>query len=993
LLDEVVDTAQRRLLFRYDRRRRLVAIEQAVGDASRALVRYAYTDAGELASAENGAGEVERYRYDGRHRLAEKVLATGQSFRYQYDPEGGRCVRVVGKDGFHSLELTFDDAAQTTAVTGTAEPRLLTWDHRGAVLREETLDGNWVEAFTFDDDFYVLEETNAAGEVIAHAYDERGHLVELVMPDGIAYRFAYEADRPVSYEGPDGTMKMTYDERGTLRAVEDALGQPWVFLVDAYGRTTGVDGAAGPVWRFEYDDQHNLQKATDALGATQRWEHDAWGRVIAVADPVGRLRRMTYDGADRVVRIDRPDGGVELYRYDGADNLVEVTRPSRRREATDIVGLRAGARDFEPDGSTWQATHDDTEKPKVIINPKGERFELGYDRAGRITEMQSFDGARTRYQYDTAGRVARVEEQDGSWRSFAYDAGGRLVNEACPHGAQELCYDKHGNLVEALLEDHHGNVVVELQRDDLGRIVADLQNGRGVRYAYDRQGRLAERVLPDGKTTRFHYDAVGRLNGLDHDGDKVLLQRDAAGREVRRYAYRGEIDVAQSFDAGDRLTEQWVARGSGAGRAVLVHRVHRYDVDGRPTSTQDDRWGEESYTHDDLDRLIGLDARGHSERFEYDAAGSLVGVGVAGSPSGHWDLAPGNVLKRTQRYRFEYDELRRRVERHDMTGPGEERGVTRTYWDARGSLREVHLPSGAVVHFTYDMFGRRLRKLVVPAPPTTEGEPPGLPRVTEYVWEGDALAMEIDSERGVRTFVHEPESIHPVLQIEGSETFLIVSDGRGWVRELVDAQGQIAWAGVHDAWGRLRKEDAKRKVRCPFRMLGHYDDEETGLAYARYRYFDPEVARWLSPDPLSLAGGPNLFQLPGAPTLVADPLGLGPYTVAPYVDHRGTGYEGHEPVRHSWLRQQGLAGNRRGGTPISAANPSIGLGTKMHDRVHGRDASVGLDYRKYRGMSARQVIDRSIKGLRAEGKIPKAQIDELERQAKATAPKFISPKV
>src|SRR5262249_55648402 len=41
-----------------------------------------------------------------------------------------------------------------------------------------------------------------------------------------------------------------------------------------------------------------------------------------------------------------------------------------------------------------------------------------------------------------------------------------------------------------------------------------------------------------------------------------------------------------------------------------------------------------------------------------------------------------------------------------------------------------------------------------------------------------------------------------------------------------------------------------------------------------HRYFDPATARWLSPDPLGIAGGNNLFGWNGSPLFQVDPLGL-----------------------------------------------------------------------------------------------------------------------
>jgi RHS repeat-associated protein len=98
------------------------------------------------------------------------------------------------------------------------------------------------------------------------------------------------------------------------------------------------------------------------------------------------------------------------------------------------------------------------------------------------------------------------------------------------------------------------------------------------------------------------------------------------------------------------------------------------------------------------------------------------------------------------------------------------------------------------------------------------------------------------------------------------------------VKELVDEDGRVAWAGSFSAWGTLleerRDERARRVVSSPFRLVGQYYDAETGLGCTRFRYFEAEVGRWISPDPIGLAGGLNVFAFDGSPGLDVDPLGL-----------------------------------------------------------------------------------------------------------------------
>jgi RHS repeat-associated protein len=60
----------------------------------------------------------------------------------------------------------------------------------------------------------------------------------------------------------------------------------------------------------------------------------------------------------------------------------------------------------------------------------------------------------------------------------------------------------------------------------------------------------------------------------------------------------------------------------------------------------------------------------------------------------------------------------------------------------------------------------------------------------------------------------------------------------------------------------------------PIRFQGQYDDFETGLHYNRFRYYDPDLGRYVSQDPIGLMGGFNAYQYASNPTTWIDPSGL-----------------------------------------------------------------------------------------------------------------------
>ena len=100
----------------------------------------------------------------------------------------------------------------------------------------------------------------------------------------------------------------------------------------------------------------------------------------------------------------------------------------------------------------------------------------------------------------------------------------------------------------------------------------------------------------------------------------------------------------------------------------------------------------------------------------------------------------------------------------------------------------------------------------------------------------------------------------------------------GTPQELTDEHSGIAWSAEYRAWGvaqeAIRKASGKALIANPIRFQGQYHDHESGLHYNRYRYYDPQVGRYITQDPIELAGGLNVYQYAWNPISWIDPLGL-----------------------------------------------------------------------------------------------------------------------
>ena len=67
----------------------------------------------------------------------------------------------------------------------------------------------------------------------------------------------------------------------------------------------------------------------------------------------------------------------------------------------------------------------------------------------------------------------------------------------------------------------------------------------------------------------------------------------------------------------------------------------------------------------------------------------------------------------------------------------------------------------------------------------------------------------------------------------------------------------------YSPFGSLTKVSGNYAGNNPFRFSSEYFDEETGLVYYNYRYYNPELGRWISRDPIEEQGGYNLYGMIG----------------------------------------------------------------------------------------------------------------------------------
>jgi RHS repeat-associated protein len=477
--------------------------------------------------------------------------------------------------------------------------------------------------------------------------------------------------------------------------------------------------------------------------------------------------------------------------------------------------------------------------------------------------------------------------------THAYDELGNRIQSTLPNGRRvdTLRYGSghwHGTLWQ-------GKAIVDLERDHLHRETVRELGGACERLterrSYDPQSRLSGFTLDQNgqrlRERRYEYDATGNLVHIDDKfGGGIRYTYDPLGQLLS--AVQPGLTETFAFDPAGNLLDPDSAAAP-------------IELDEQPApGTQRPRLAK--VTHNLLRQYMGY-------AYEYDVRGNT----VVKRPRVATTANEEGVLT------FTYDAENRLTTAVRTFATS--RMVARYSYDAFGRriakrIDEQHWPEGE------------------DAPPIGHAH---TGQLTLFVWDGDVMVQEIEADRTI-TYLYEPDSFVPLARIESGEgignyvpftahireipdwqlstvgkdpnthvkawqahlddereqyhrqqweqrltgaevesgndsIFYYQCDHLGTPLELLNEDGEVAWAVRYRAWGRVFRV-LGHKVEQPLRFQGQYQDQETGLHYNRHRYYDPDAGRFVTQDPIGLAGGVNVYQYTQNPVLWIDALGL-----------------------------------------------------------------------------------------------------------------------
>ena len=873
------------------------------------FARYEYDDKGRLVRVQDADDYAWTYAYDEHNRLVRDTDRVGLSFCFRYD-EKDRGIEAWGeyigkKDpsladdlpkfladgrtrvkGIYHRKFDYHKDGYTE-VTDTTETRRYVGNKKG--MLDKAVAGGAVTSSKYDPRGFEIEKTDPLGATWKWVKDERGRVLEEVDPLGRGTRYERDAYGLVTQvtDAAGGITKSFRDGRGNVEVLRDVLGGNMQFRYEERGLLTSVVEQNGAGTEYAYDPHANVIRITQPNGGAWVFTYDALGRRLSMVRPNGAETRYAYSNRGDLIAEYDPSGRVTRFSYDGERHPTQFVSPLGNVTQFVWGGFHQLALYRRPDNHAIRLAYNLEGELVVVLNEREEAYRLTYDRAGNLVSEQGFDGLIANYRNDLAGRAVRVETGAGEVTEFVYDLAGQLVERNLPDGSSEAFkYNARGELIAA----QNAAGVFGFERDAIGRIVREVQSLAGeeqwVETAYDPVGNTTAMRTSLGGEQRTERDTMGSAvrTWLD-DRTRVDHVTDLLAREVKRRLPGGAV-VESEYEPTGRLAQRRVRSGVsvqddpgqpewlGNRDDVTADVSYGFDADGQLVAKSDRHLGLTRFEYDPIGQLIAaIPEKTRAQAFRYDPTGNL--HEVDGPPR---EYGRGNRLLRRGTTEYIWDDEARLVEKREHAK------VWRYAWDGAGLLRQVEDPDGKRIEFSYDPFARRVEKRVS----VRDGLAWTLETRSRFVWSGDALVHEVRrsaaasddpvveerdywfDDRGLEPLAHRQRDVRASEQADWCHR---VNDGIGVLEHLVDDRGRVVTSTGRDPWGREEDPTPPDPFARPG-LPGQYVDPETGLAYNRTRYYDPDLERYISPDPIGLLGLLNAYRYVPDPLQQLDPLGL-----------------------------------------------------------------------------------------------------------------------
>jgi RHS repeat-associated protein len=639
--------------------------------------------------------------------------------------------------------------------------------------------------------------------------------------------FAFDAlGRNISLTHADGTSTITTYNGKAVQVQDEGNGSgtrvTHVYQQDGLGRTVTVCELAGSIFGIQTMPTCGLDLAGSSTGVTTSYQYDALNRLTQVSQGSLMARQLTYDGISHLLSeiIPEAGGSTTTYQYNTVGLLASRTRISANQAASCLT---------QGNCATSTTTY-------------------GYDELNRLTSKTYSDAASE----NTPNIVIAFDE---SWDTYA-----------------------NGNMTSTWINDHTGHMLQYdwFRHDKMGRVTAANQtlpndNAHGIygSYAYNLMGGITNNAFSSDLTgplygLGYSYNIAGRptqvtssLNDSSHPGTLFQAAHYNAGGQLLSDSLGNGVNETFSYDARWRLLSASAVKGAntlyslggpGTGNTMT------YAPDSGLAAANDSANGNWTFSYDALGRIAGANNSGGTN-FNFDIDRN----------ANRWHQNPSG-----QGAQLSFDATTNHVAAgnritYDAAGNIINDGTCTYTYDAEYRITSVGTCSTA--SYVYDALGRRVRKTVGSSS-------------TDYFYDisGNKVA-ELQGSMWLRMDFYAAES--HLGSYQGTRTYFSHQDWLGTERVRTNDAGAIAQSCTSNPYGdNWTCTSGGYTTQVSF--AGMELDNETLLYHTPYRYYNPRLGLWMTPDPAGMAasnlGDPQSLNrytyVGGDPINRFDPTGL-----------------------------------------------------------------------------------------------------------------------
>ncbi|MFH0803311.1 MAG: RHS repeat-associated core domain-containing protein [bacterium] len=861
----LTDTVGRTFTFNYTGERLT-----SIGDPDGRSVSFTYTD-GLLTGITDPMGNTVHYGYNAQGKISSLEDAMGATYLTQsYDDHD--FPRITSQNyGGQNFSLSYNFRDCTAAVTKNGKTTSYLYYPETGFQRKVTDPLNNDTWTTYDSTGNLIQIFDAKYRSTNFSYDSNGNCTSIEQPGSIETTFTYEPNfsQVTAATDPNGntsafaydsngnrlsatnplsqTTSFSYDNSGQLTSITDANSHSTGLTYDNAGNMTALTDALQNAWHFGYEARGNLTSAQDPLNHTTTRSYNLNDQPTSVTDPLSHTTSFSYNPNGKLSNVTDANGNTASYEYTILDMISRVTDSMNQNiyynyNNDGLLSSITNAR-----GNTTSFSYNELERLVQTQDPLSRTTSLGYDEVGNVTSRTDGNSSTTLYSYDGIDRLDSKTFPDQTSVSYGYDAGSRRTTMTDRDNAQTTYSYNNAN-----------------------RLTSVVTRGETVNYTYDNVGNPLSVENPgSSQITNYVYDVLNRLSQVSHNDRVFQNVYDAAGRLTNRLYPNG---IATNYEYNEC---NWLTLMAHVQQNPLLSFQYTHDnVGNRTSKTITDGQGQYvwGYEYDALYRLVTETYPDtHTVTYTYDQNGNrLTRTENGNTINSVYDNA--DQLLTAGPLEFSYDGNGNQVQKVDHS-QGD--ATTGFMYDYENLLAQITFPDTTTESYLYNGNGLRVQKsrsgittnyLLSGSDVLNEWSSQGGPPPTYYILGGSMagpLALQQPGEQG------------PVYHYSHT-------DGLGSIHMLTDDPANITDGYGYDAFGvgMTPPNPPPNTTYNPYRYTGQQTDFSGSLVYLRARYYDPQVGRFISQDPIGFSGGMNFYAYCGGnPVKWVDPWGLDIYLV------------------------------------------------------------------------------------------------------------------